>query len=331
MAGLLNTNDQWLRSKLGLEPRVSGREQPSIYSDQAGFFNSINEGLLNMLPMGGMTVHHGSPHRFTKFDSSKIGTGEGAAAYGHGLYFAENPKVAREYQEGLSRPSVVIGGKTYKDDGTGYTLEGVLNSYGGNVDKALKRAEGMTKRYQKTIDKYGEKVDDNIKRQRDEWLGIHKELSKLSGKPMEYHRGNFYKVDLPDKHIEKMLDWDKPLDKQPAVMKVIKKHFKKAPKPFEDRYVDMNNRLFNPSDSTPHEFLSSFKSREQASQIMKDEGIPGIKYLDQNSRWRTPEQLANRKKTRNFVVFDDTLPKIEAINDVPIQGLMEGGKHSLLK
>ena len=30
----------------------------------------------------------------TKFDLSKIGTGEGAQVYGHGLYFAENPAVS---------------------------------------------------------------------------------------------------------------------------------------------------------------------------------------------------------------------------------------------
>ncbi len=45
----------------------------------------------------GATVWHGSPHKFDKFDSSKIGTGEGAQAYGHGLYLAESDKVAGEY------------------------------------------------------------------------------------------------------------------------------------------------------------------------------------------------------------------------------------------
>jgi hypothetical protein len=45
------------------------------------------------------TVFHGSPHRFTKFDSSKIGTGEGAQAYGHGLYLAEAKDVAESYKD----------------------------------------------------------------------------------------------------------------------------------------------------------------------------------------------------------------------------------------
>ena len=48
-------------------------------------------------PQTGAIVWHGSPHKFDKFDSSKIGTGEGAQAYGHGLYFAESPEVAGQY------------------------------------------------------------------------------------------------------------------------------------------------------------------------------------------------------------------------------------------
>ncbi|MFK5282901.1 hypothetical protein ACI3PL_25375, partial [Lacticaseibacillus paracasei] len=41
--------------------------------------------------MKAATVWHGSPHKFDKFDASKIGAGEGAQSYGHGLYFAESP------------------------------------------------------------------------------------------------------------------------------------------------------------------------------------------------------------------------------------------------
>ena len=43
-------------------------------------------------------AYHGSPHSFDKFDISKIGTGEGAQAFGHGLYFAEAEPVAQSYR-----------------------------------------------------------------------------------------------------------------------------------------------------------------------------------------------------------------------------------------
>jgi hypothetical protein len=40
---------------------------------------------------------HGSPHLFNKVDMSKIGSGTGAQAQGHGIYAAENPLVAQSY------------------------------------------------------------------------------------------------------------------------------------------------------------------------------------------------------------------------------------------
>lgn len=52
----------------------------------------------------GFLVYHGSPHKFEKFDISKIGTGEGNASYGPGLYFAEKEKVARGYRDKLAGP-----------------------------------------------------------------------------------------------------------------------------------------------------------------------------------------------------------------------------------
>jgi len=50
----------------------------------------------------GITAYHGSPHDFDRFSTARIGTGEGAQAYGHGLYFAENEGVARSYRNQLS-------------------------------------------------------------------------------------------------------------------------------------------------------------------------------------------------------------------------------------
>jgi hypothetical protein len=48
----------------------------------------------------GLRAYHGSPHRFDKFSLDKIGTGTGAQAYGHGLYFAESEGVAKSYRDG---------------------------------------------------------------------------------------------------------------------------------------------------------------------------------------------------------------------------------------
>ena len=50
-------------------------------------------------PMAALTAYHGSRHAFDRFDSSKIGEGEGAQAFGFGLYFAESKGVAEYYMQ----------------------------------------------------------------------------------------------------------------------------------------------------------------------------------------------------------------------------------------
>jgi hypothetical protein len=65
-------------------------------------------------------AYHGSPHSFDRFDASKIGSGEGAQAYGHGLYFAGNEDIARYYRDKLSpagEPNVEVGGKPVEGGG----------------------------------------------------------------------------------------------------------------------------------------------------------------------------------------------------------------------
>ena len=68
----------------------------------------------------GAIVYHGSPHSFDKFSASKIGTGEGSQAYGHGLYFADNKSVAQSY-----RPD--SGGALYKVDLPDETIAKMLD------------------------------------------------------------------------------------------------------------------------------------------------------------------------------------------------------------
>lgn len=55
----------------------------------------------------GMTVYHGSPHIFERFDLGKIGTGEGAQSYGRGLYMAQSPSVAKDYQTATSKDKFI--------------------------------------------------------------------------------------------------------------------------------------------------------------------------------------------------------------------------------
>lgn len=78
-------------------------QAPGLLADATQMAKQMGPELAGLL---GLTAFHGSPHRFSKFDASKIGTGEGAQAYGHGLYFAENPEIAGQYKVS-DRKSVV--------------------------------------------------------------------------------------------------------------------------------------------------------------------------------------------------------------------------------
>jgi hypothetical protein len=328
------------------------------------------EQVMGMMPMAGITAWHGSPHKFSKFDMSKIGTGEGAQAYGHGIYAAENPKVATGYQKALSRGETTIAGKTYADDGTGYTLEGVLNSYKGDVGKAQKRANSMIEYYQKNIDKYAGQTDphalgviDSAGRSRSEWEALNNQLSDLAGKPMDFQKGNLYKVDIPDDQIAKMLDWDKPLSEQPHLQGLARKYF---PDEYEgvmrrgtvrqelDSLVDQYKQ---PGDKAPIDSIrrSPDAIQKRFSELAKEHSQlsggpesgesfyrqlgnklkPGEDYSqDEVSRMLNESGIPGIKYldggsrsggqgTSNFVLFSDEIAKILERNDQPI-GLIHG-------
>lgn len=122
-------------------------------------------------PQKGAIVWHGSPHKFDKFDSSKIGTGEGAQAYGHGLYLAEKQGVAQEYADALGKEVLIKGKPAYQaktgaqaaDLPVSNAAAGHLRMSDWDLQKALKMAE------------------DDFVETGDQWFSkVHKELSTLS-------------------------------------------------------------------------------------------------------------------------------------------------------
>ena len=51
-------------------------------------------------------VWHGSPHSFDRFTTEKMGTGEGAQAFGWGLYFTDLESIARNYANTLFKTNI---------------------------------------------------------------------------------------------------------------------------------------------------------------------------------------------------------------------------------
>ncbi len=252
--GLMATPENRLAGLLGegaglAAPIVAAAKAPEI----AGGLLQMGRNLATPQTMNkqtGAIVYHGSPHKFDKFDSSKIGTGEGAQAYGHGLYLAESPGVAKSYAEQLS------------------TAQGAA----GDVAKYWRANGGETafRSFAKTAGLPTAEIDSIANAIR--------------------NSGSIYKVDLPDEHIAKMLDWDKPLSQQhPDVQKALadeaQKYINRGAKVPD---VGMMIRAMQPPER--------FGGSAAVSEMLRSQGIPGIRYLDGGSR-------ASGAGSSNFVIF----------------------------
>lgn len=253
----------------------------------------------SLFPMGAMTAYHGSPHKFDAFDLSKIGTGEGAQAYGHGLYFAESQDVAKSYQSALSSDR----GFSFKGK-TGLTRSEVQDMV--NAEVGAKYLDGITR---------GSGVADSV--MDDMVLGTQRRPGQLprqykagSERAALYERlkseihhadpGNLYHVDIPDDEIAKMLDWDKPLSEQPeSVRKALNDAIGRDLTNESGWQKLKGEKLYN----AVVERAGVADKGASASARLRELGIPGIKYLDGGSR-------GAGEGTRNLVLFDDKIPKI---------------------
>lgn len=198
-----------------------------------------------------MKAWHGSAHLHNNFSMEEIQTGEGALAFGWGLYFAEEPDVARSYRDSLAG----------------------------------------------------------------------------SDKP-----GCLYEVELAIDEVD-LLNWDKPIAKQSekvqkAIQKAIEGHADQVQKDMME-YFAVTHRAKCVGGSFYRTLTDMFGNglttdgREEASRFLLSIGIPGIQYLDAFSRkgagFRPPEALIGRK-TRNFVIFDESLVEIRGRyqeNEIP--------------
>jgi hypothetical protein len=253
-----------------------------------------------------MIAYHGSPHKFDKFDMSKIGTGEGAQAYGHGLYFAESPEVAKSYSK-MNPTANVPPNRLFQGQeltpGTPEYHAGTLLEH-SSLAKARKDVAQWIK----------EGSPD--KKLVDGWRKTLATLNKAT-KKTDFKVGkneNLYKVDIPDEAIPRMLDWDKPLSEQaPEIVRAWQAtKANLPPNAIDDLGGDLS--MLYGKGVKPDEFLGTMSSIGGSpafgEQLLKQQGIPGIRYLDGSSR-------TAGQGTSNFVLFDDQLPRILEVNGQP--------------
>jgi len=260
------------------------------------------------------TVWHGSPHKFDKFDSSKIGTGEGAQAYGHGLYLAESPDVAKQYADNV------------KDMGAMNRINAELSDLAKKM--SADEVPGAYRKYRTDAGRQAAQRYDELMAARD---GV------------RTAPGTMYKVDLPDNAIARMLDWDKPLSQQPEAFKaaVSAREQKRMLPILEQRKAalaglppDAPNAAIlkkqiailedeikqaQPVPSmTGGEYFNYLRRREmqpaEQAEWLRQAGIPGIRYLDGGSR-------GAGQGTSNYVIFpqNEGLLTILERNGVPIK------------
>lgn len=217
----------------------------------------------------GLTVFHGSPAKFSKFDPTKIGSGEGAQAYGYGHYVAESPAVAKEYRDKLTVGENYVNGELFDAYNPKHYLASALSENSGNVAEAKDFLEFMAS-------SGGSK---SIKETAQSALDL---LKKGESPKLEYVKpsGSFYEIDLPDEQIARMLDFDKPLMQQSKEIQSLAKQYG-----------------LTDADHMGGDLIAAMDAKRAAgAELMRQSGVPGIRYLDQGSR-------GTGEGTSNFVVF----------------------------
>lgn len=256
----------------------------------------------------------GNPDPYDKFDYSKVGGpgGEGAQAYGYGLYFSNSKEIGEHYRKTLSSN---IGGTTIFDPKTGEELAHY------SPKKLAQTPQELAAWYVSTStsgpkqifsDARGKAIKKGESKEvislLDKWV----EIGAVNGNRGE---GKLYNVDIPDDH--EYLYWDGSIEEQNDL---VKKFFKnqihgyllQAAKsdPKWGDYSDPKQATSGRTGKDLYKDLSEkLGSDKAASDALREAGVPGIRYLDGGSR-------ADGEGTCNYVIFDDSRIKILAHENV---------------
>lgn len=271
-------------------------------------------------------AYHGSPHDFDKFDMSKIGTGEGAQAYGHGLYFAENEGVARSYRDQLQSATIVWPNKRF---------ESAIESLEPKLRDQFKQwvlskrptqsemrkflinwadgAEHSYKYFAETGQRGGAGYGADHGRALSE---VARNLAAESKMPKAVNSGRMYEVNI-HADPERFLDWDKPIDPGSPLRGLIEEYGAIFPRTNEAKDAVIAARRPELTGEGVYRSLQRIAGDKPTAtnSLLRDADIPGIKYLDQGSRM-------SGDGTSNYVVFDDKL--IEILRKYGIMAPMAG-------
>ena len=237
-------------------------------------------------------AYHGSPYKFIRFDSSHMGSGEGAQAYGWGHYFASNKEVAQWYKDRLSKKHVTFtyNGEEYSASGERFFPQDLINK---NTGEEIERNNDLYLLFRYLSDnefkkeEAARKIEYRLKQQY-----ITKEEAqelKIKLNDIKIDEGQLYEVDIPGD--EEILDWDKKLEKQPKnILTALEKIVDNGLLGYYSEHYQTGEALYR--------MLSHEHGKQKASMILSEYGIKGIRYLDGSSR-------SAGEGSYNYVIFDD--------------------------
>jgi len=290
-----------------------------VYSDgndlnEFGFFPSelADASIKKIVPPTetepGIIAFHGSGADFDQFSLEKIGTGEGAQAYGYGLYFTDSEDIAKFYKDMMAR-NVDIDGRPYirgnqiNDNLVDEDIADDLAATNGDLEAAIKSSEEFL---QEMI------AEDNVNAIRSTSKELEK-LKALRGRvTVGAETGKTYKVALSPKPDE-FLDYDLPIGEQPEEIKVaLIKALEdindpelnanitleaRAAKEKQEAVVSLNKELDDFSDSLPNQ-----KSKETFAKLRE-------LLIDKKHKWSAMVNKADMEEERKlFEEFTKAVP-----------------------
>ena len=290
-----------------------------------------------------MTAWHGSPHKFDKFSTRAIGTGEGAQAFGHGLYFSGKKEVAEHYRKSLiPPPKVTIGGKSALGGGGQVGRESIKQGlqalgFGGDGLNDVARAFGraLLDQPHDVIPKTRQALQREIEESRAELKGAapaYAELERPRIARMEadlqkfdsavgdgaiavqaQDAGALYRVDLAPKEDEYLLH-DEPFDAQSEKVQAALRSLwqevepeRMPARPFTAHAGADGGSIYAAVATAARSLLPGIPNEKAASELLRLHGVRGIKYRDASSRGTDDDA------TYNYVIFDDADVAIEEV------------------
>jgi hypothetical protein len=214
-----------------------------------------------------LRVFHGTPHTVDKFTTEKIGTGEGAQAYGWGLYFAGKREVAEHYRDKLSESKAITREEAER------VFDVMLSMPDFQVDGQPEKIRGFASALW-TRDRLVKAFGSGLLRSYE----IPESVRRAAGV------GRLYEVEIPEDG--EYLLWDKPLSEQPEKVRAALGKM---------RIRNLSGQSMLEMDSTGeaiYRALSrSYGSDMEVSLTLREAGIRGIKFLDGVSRTKTLREV----------------------------------------